>query len=194
MNAYDFDKTIYPGDSATHFWLFCLRRRPLTIVSALRALSPLAAGLAGKKSRGEGKQALYSCLRLIPDVRAEAAAFWDSHIDRIYPWYLARKRDDDLIISASPDFLIGEACRRLGVRHIATDMDLHTGRIRGENCRGEEKVKRFRREYGGETVEEFYSDSLSDRPMMDLAERGYLVKNGAVTRLVEKNAGGGTSK
>ena len=71
-------------------------------------------------------------------------------------------------------------------------MDLHTGRIRGENCRGEEKVRRFRREYGEETVEEFYSDSLSDRPMMDLAERGYLVKNGAVTRLVEKNAGGGT--
>ena len=192
MNAYDFDKTIYPGDSATHFWLFCLRRRPLTLVSALRALSPLAAGLAGKLSLGEVKQALYSCLRLIPDVRAEAAAFWDSHIDRIYPWYLARKRDDDLIISASPDFLIGEACRRLGVRHIATDMDLHTGRIRGENCRGEEKVRRFRREYGEETVEEFYSDSLSDRPMMDLAERGYLVKNGAVTRLVEKNAGGGT--
>ncbi len=194
MNAYDFDKTIYPGDSATHFWLFCLKRRPLTIVSALRALSPLAAGLAGKLSQGEVKQALYSCLRLIPDVRAEAAAFWDSHIGRIYPWYLARKRDDDLIISASPDFLIGEACRRLGVRHIATDMDLHTGRIRGENCRGEEKVRRFRREYGEETVEEFYSDSLSDRPMMDLAERGYLVKNGAVTRLVEKNAGGGTSK
>ena len=194
MNAYDFDKTIYPGDSATHFWLFCLRRRPLTIVSAFRAFPPLAAGLAGKLSRGEVKQALYSCLRLIPDVRAEAAAFWDSHIDRIYPWYLARKRDDDLIISASPDFLIGEACRRLGVRHIATDMDLHTGRIRGENCRGEEKVRRFRREYGEETVEEFYSDSLSDRPMMDLAERGYLVKNGAVTRLVEKNAGGGTSK
>ena len=186
MNAYDFDKTIYPGDSATHFWLFCLKRRPLTIVSALRAFPPLAAGLAGKLSRGEVKQALYSCLRLIPDVRAETAAFWDCHIDRIYPWYLARKRDDDLIISASPDFLIGEACRRLGVRHIATDMDLHTGRIRGENCRGEEKVRRFRREYGEETVEEFYSDSLSDRPMMDLAERGYLVKNGAVMRLVEK--------
>ena len=148
MNAYDFDKTIYPGDSATHFWLFCLRRRPLTIVSALRALSPLAAGLAGKLSRGEVKQALYSCLRLIPDVRAEAAAFWDSHIDRIYPWYLARKRDDDLIISASPDFLIGEACRRLGVRHIATDMDLHTGRIRGENCLPAARRPSYRHRYG----------------------------------------------
>ena len=194
MNAYDFDKTIYPGDSATHFWLFCLRRRPLTILSGFRALAPLSKGLTGRLSRGEVKQTLYSCLRLIPDVRAEAAAFWDRHIDRIYPWYLARRREDDLIISASPDFLIGEACRRLGVRYIATDMDLRTGHILGENCRGEEKVRRFRREYGDAAVEEFYSDSLSDRPMMELAERGYLVKNGAVSRLVEKTAGGSTSE
>ena len=182
MNAYDFDKTIYPGDSATHFWLFCLRRRPLTIVSALRALSPLAAGLAGKLSRGEVKQALYSCLRLIPDVRAEAAAFWDSHIDRIYPWYLARKRDDDLIISASPDFLIGEACRRLGVRHIATDMDLHTGRIRGENCRGEEKVRRFQEQFPDGVIERFYTDSKADLPLMRIAKEAFFVQKQTVIR------------
>ena len=194
MNAYDFDKTIYPGDSATHFWLFCLRRRLGTITSAFRALVPLSKGLTGRLSRGDVKQALYSCLSSVPDARAEAAAFWDTHIDRIYPWYLDRKREDDLIISASPEFLIEEACRRLGVRYIATPLDIRTGRILGENCRGEEKVRRVREEYGEETVEEFYSDSFADRPMMELAERGYLVKNGAVVRLVEKTEGGGTSE
>ena len=122
----------------------------------------------------------------MPDARVEAKAFWDGHIDRIFPWYLARRREDDLVISASPDFLIGEACRRLGIAYIATGMDTRTGRIIGENCRGEEKVRRFREIYGDAPVEEFYSDSLSDRPMMDLAERGYLVKNGAVVRLVGK--------
>ena len=186
MNVYDFDKTIYPGDSATHFWLYCLRRHPGTAGSAVRALGPLSKGLAGRLSRGEVKQALYSCLRFVPDARAEAKAFWDGHIDRIFPWYLARRREDDLVISASPDFLIGEACRRLGIAYIATGMDTRTGRIIGENCRGEEKVRRFREIYGDAPVEEFYSDSLSDRPMMDLAERGYLVKNGAVVRLVGK--------
>ena len=28
MNAYDFDKTIYNGDSTAHFYLFSLRRHP----------------------------------------------------------------------------------------------------------------------------------------------------------------------
>ena len=189
MNAYDFDKTIYPGDSATHFWLWCLRRYPQTLGSALRALGPLSRGLAGRLSRGEVKQALYSCLRWLPDPERECAEFWDAHIERIYSWYLARRREDDLIISASPEFLIAEACRRLGVSYIATPMDVSTGRLRGENCRGGEKVRRYRAIYGETPVEEFYSDSLSDRPMMELAQRGYLVKNGAVVRLVEKEEG-----
>ena len=185
MNAYDFDKTIYPGDSATHFWWYCVRRHPRAVSSALRALGPLSKGLTGRLSRGDVKQALYTCLRYMPDPEKEVKAFWDGHIRRIYPWYLSRRRDDDLIISASPAFLIEEACRRLGVRCLATTMDPATGRIHGENCRGEEKVRRFRTAFGSAAVEEFYSDSLSDRPMMELAERGYLVKNGAVVRRVE---------
>ena len=184
MNAYDFDKTIYPGDSATHFWWYCVRRHPEAVTSALRALGPLSAGLVGRTDRGRIKQALYTCLRYLPDAEKAACDFWDSHIERIYPWYLARRREDDLIISASPDFLIGEACRRLGVRWMATPMDPATGIIRGLNCRGEEKVRRFREAYGNAPVEEFYSDSLSDRPMMELADQGYLVKNGAVVRRV----------
>ncbi len=185
MNAYDVDKTIYPGDSATHFWLYCARRYPGAFTGAFRALGPLSKSLTGRLSRGEVKQALYTCLRYLPDARKAAADFWDGHIDRIYPWYLERRRDDDLIISASPAFLIEEACRRLGVRCMATPMDTATGRILGENCRGEEKVRRFREAFGDTPVEEFYSDSLSDRPMMDLAARGYLVKKGSVVCLVE---------
>ena len=184
MNAYDFDKTIYPGDSATHFWWYVVRRHPAAAASALRALPPLGRALTGRLERGEVKQALYSCLRFLPDPAAEAARFWDEHIGRIYPWYLERRRDDDLIISASPAFLIGEACRRLGVRWMATPMDPADGKLLGTNCRGAEKVRRFHEAFGDASVEEFYSDSLSDRPMMELAERGYLVKKGTVVRQV----------
>ena len=116
---------------------------------------------------------------------ADAARFWDERLDRIYPWYLARRREDDVIVSASPSFLVGEACRRLGIECIATDMDPTTGRIRGENCRREEKVRRFREIYGSAMVGEFYSDSYSDRPMMELAQSAYLMKNGAVAVCVK---------
>ena len=182
MNAYDFDKTIYPADSATHFWRFCVRRHPAAAPLAARAALPALKALTGRLSRGELKQSLYAILARIPDPLAEAEEFWDSHIRLIYPWYLERKRDDDLIISASPDFLISAACRRLGIRSVATGMDPRTGRLTTPNCRGEEKVRRYRELFGDEPVEEFYSDSMSDLPMMELAARGYLVKNGTVLR------------
>ena len=182
MNAYDFDKTIYPVDSATDFWRWLVRRYPAALPRAAAVAVPLAKGLNGRLSRGELKQAMYAVLARVPDPLAEAEAFWDARIGRVYPWYLDRKRPDDLIISASPDFLISAACRRLGVRCIATGMDPKTGRLTTPNCRGEEKVRRYRAAFGDEAIEEFYSDSLSDMPMMELAERGYLVKKGAVLR------------
>lgn len=191
MNAYDFDKTIYPGDSAAHFWRWCVGRHPAAALRAAAVLGPAFRTVMGDMSRGELKQGLFAVLRGIGDPVREAELFWDRHIDRIYPWYLARRRDDDLIISASPDFLIAEACRRLGIAHMATDMDPATGRLRGPNCWGGEKVRRFKAVYGDTPVDEFYSDSLSDLPMMALAARGYLVKNGAVVRLVDPAAPGG---
>ena len=191
MNAYDFDKTIYPGDSAAHFWRWCVRRHPAAILRASAALGPALRAAGGDLSRGELKQGLFAVLRGIDDPVREAELFWDEHIDRIFPWYLARKRPDDLIVSASPDFLIGEACRRLEIAHIATGMDPSTGRLTTTNCWGEEKVRRYRAVYGDELIEEFYSDSLSDLPMMALSARGYLVKNGAVVRRVDPAAPGG---
>lgn len=185
MNVYDFDKTIYNGDSATHFWWFCAVRHPRTFLTLFGAAAPAAKALTGNLSRGELKHKLYRFLRHIDDPQHETELFWDAHLSGIFPWYLDRKRDDDLIISASPDFLIAEACRRLGVAHLATPMDIRTGVLLGENCRGAEKVRRFREAYGDAHVEEFYSDALSDLPMMQVADRGYLVRNGAVLRQVE---------
>ena len=65
---------------------------------------------------------------------------------------------------------------------MATGMDPRTGILTTPNCRGKEKVRRYRELFGDEPVEKFYSDSLSDLPMMELAERGFLVKKGAVIR------------
>lgn len=191
MNAYDFDKTIYPGDSATHFWRWCIAKHPAAILRAAAALGPAIRAARGDLSRGDLKQGLFAVLGGIDDPIREAELFWDEHIGRIFPWYLARKRPDDLIVSASPDFLIGEACRRLGVAHIATGMDPATGCLTTPNCWGEEKVRRYREIYGDTPIEEFCSDSLSDLPMMALSARGYLVKNGAVVRQVDPAAPGG---
>ena len=59
-------------------------------------------------------------------------------------------------------------------------MDKHTGEYRGPNCHGEEKVRRYQALYGQEGFE-FYSDSLSDAPMAQLACRAWMVRGDALS-------------
>ena len=179
MNVYDFDKTLYPEDSTLCFYRYCAARYPRSLL-ALPGSVPAAAGyLLGRRSRQELKESLFRFLRAVPSPEEAAEEFWDREIGKIRSWYGPRRRPDDLVISASPAFLIEAACRRLDIACLASPVDPVTGRFQGPNCRGEEKLRRFRRQFGGAAVEEFYSDSLSDVPMAAVAERAFLVdKNG----------------
>lgn len=177
MNTYDFDKTIFYPDSSFCFYRYCLRSFPSavlpTVPRSLRLAVRYGKGKIGAKAL---KEQLFSFLSAIPDVDAAVAGFWRENEKRIGAWYLAQKKPDDLILSASPRFLLQPVCDRLGVELIATEMDRHSGKISGENCHDREKVRRFYlRDPKGHT-EAFYSDSLSDSPMAEIADRAFLVK------------------
>ncbi len=179
MNVYDFDQTIYFPDSSYDFFRYCLKRFPSAVLPVLPAGIALAlAYRRGRVGAKELKQQLFSFLSRLDDTDRIVADFWSSHRRKLQSWYLKQKRDDDLIISASPEFLLLPVARELGVRLIATRMDRATGQITGENCHDEEKVKRFFASYPDGKINSFYSDSLSDRPLAALAERAFLVKNG----------------
>ncbi len=177
MNVYDFDKTIFYPDSSASFFRFCLRRYPAAVLATLPRSIALAFGYAaGRVPTKALKQQLFSFLARIPDVDEAVAAFWQENETRLGEWYLRQRRDDDLIISASPEFLLAPVCARLRVRLIATQMDRHSGRIDGENCHDSEKVRRFYALYPGQRPEAFYSDSLSDSPMAEISETAFLVR------------------
>ena len=59
---------------------------------------------------------------------------------------------------------------------MASPVDMHTGIYSGENCHGEEKVRRYRAVFGEAPINEFYSDSTSDTPLAKLAAKAFLVK------------------
>ena len=187
MNCYDFDQTIFNPDSSYCFVMFCLRHYPRAVLHALPGSS--AAGLAHLLGRADTKalkEKVFDFLPRLDDVSRVVGEFWEAYRGNVAPWYLAQKREDDLIISASPDFLLRPMAEELGVRLIATPMDPVTGKILGQNCHDEEKVRRFRAEYPGEKVACFYSDSLSDTPMARIAERAFLVKKGEHSPWPEK--------
>ena len=184
MNGYDFDDTIYRGNSTRRFYFFCMLRLPyLVIMVPVILIAGLLRGLR-ILSKNKFLHMLEWYIALVPNAERFAVKFWDKNIARIKPWYLAQKRDDDIVISASPNFIIAEACRRLGVQHIATDLDTHA-RLRGKHCYGAEKVVKYQAVFGDTPLATYYSDSLSDAPMFRFAEKGYFVDGNNVLLLYE---------
>ena len=178
MNTYDFDKTIFYPDSSYCFYLYCLRHYPGAMVKTLpRSVVSGLRYAAGKGNAKALKEQLFSFLPNLPDVDGAVKDFWDENRQRLAKWYLRQKRGDDVIISASPEFLLKPICARLGIRHlIASRVDSRTGRYQGKNCHGAEKVVRLKQELGYDHCTAFYSDSYSDTPLAEIADRAYLVK------------------
>ncbi len=180
MNVYDFDKTIYAGDSTAHFYLFSLRRHPSIIKyspSLLKAV--LKFYLFKKGTKTDMKEIMFRFLLKI-NPEKDIKDFWDTHEKNIKGWYLEQKKDDDIIISASPEFLLKPICERLKIKNLtASRVDVHTGKYSGINCHGKEKVRLFYELYGGE-IDEFYSDSHSDDPLAEISKKAFIVKGNRI--------------
>ena len=96
---------------------------------------------------------------------------------KIKPFYKNQQQKDDVIISASPEFLLAPICKTLKINYLmASVVDEHTGKYSGINCHGKEKVRRYREMFGDTKIHEFYSDSYSDTPLAKISEKAFIVK------------------
>ncbi len=184
MNVYDFDKTIYDGDSTFDFYMFCLRKHADIILLVPSLIFAFAKFYIFKKgTKTEFKQTMYRFLTKC-DAHKEARLFWKKNVDKIKIFYLGQHEDDDVIISASPEFLLKPVCDALNIRYlISSKVDPSSGEYDGINCHGEEKVRRFYEIFGENTViDEFYSDSKSDTPLAKLARSAFTVNKNDITK------------
>ena len=175
INVYDFDNTIYRGDSSVDFFRHCAAKYPRAYLCAISAAPWFLAMLLGFADKTRVKQRFYRYLRHVPDVADEVERFWLTHDKNLKDWYFAQKREDDLIISASPEFLLVPLMKRLNLTLIASRVVAETGVYEGLNCHGEEKVRRMRELYPEVQIDQFYSDSKSDTPLARLAKEAILV-------------------
>lgn len=176
MNVYDFDKTIYDGDSSVHFYFYNLKKDLRLVRYIPRQLNAMIRYKLKKITKTELKTIVYTYFASIPNMSQRVNSFWEKHEKNIQIWYLKQRREDDVIISASPTFLLKPICDKLNVDLIASIVDEKTGKNHRENCYGEEKPIRFKEQYNLSDIEEFYSDSLSDTPMAIHAKKAFLVK------------------
>ena len=177
MNVYDFDKTIYHGDSTAHFYLYCLKTQPSTWkwlpYQGLCAI-PFALGIMEKTAF---KQRFYKFFRSVKNIDKTVEEFWNIHKYNIKEFYYETQRENDVIISASPYFLLEPIIKELGIKYLmASNVDRFTGKYNGINCHGKEKVRRFYEVFPDGVIEDFYSDSLSDSPLAEISEKAYMVK------------------
>ena len=181
MNVYDFDGTIFPKDCSIGFCFWCMKRHPkLWFTFFPKAIKNLILRKTGKMPEYLMQRRFFGYLTMINDFDVQIERYWDKNEKKIASWYLAQKKPDDLIISASPKCIVEPIARRLGVNCVATDFDREFGVFLDNMMYAKEKAK-YIIDHGFPVIENFYSDSLADTPLALCAEKAHLVKNKART-------------
>ena len=183
LNIYDFDGTIYDGDSSADFFMFCLKRK----ISIIKYLFPFLAYAilykSGIKNKTQMKEKFFKFVSSFQNIDDLVFEFWKINSSKIKKFYLNQDHENDVIISASPYFLLKPICDKLQVKDlIASDVNKETGKFNSCNCHGEEKIKRFKEKYKKANILNAYSDKLSDKPILEAAKCGYLVKKDKIKK------------
>lgn len=188
MNAYDFDDTIYDGQCTIDFFIDYIKKNP-KLMKLLPSILKTVVLYKRQKIVIEEFEEKYSELikeyftKNDVDLSDYVIDFWDQRMDKIKGFYKEIQQHNDLIITASPYFLMEEICQRLGINFlIASDFDSNTGEIR-RACFREEKLVLFNEQYPDQEIDSFYTDSLNDKFLFPISKKVFLVDGEAVKRI-----------
>lgn len=187
MNVYDFDNTIYNGESVVDFFLYFLKR-DLSLLTYIPKVIKALVDYKAQKITIDEAMSEYGVIveeycRKTGNLEEHIRNFWDRNINKIKPFYFDLRKDDDFILSASFDVVLAEMGRRVGIKNIvSSETDLANSKILNL-CFRENKVKAFKEKYPDAVIDNFYTDSLNDQPIIDLAKNAYLVKGNKITEI-----------
>ena len=195
LSVYDFDKTIYNGETLNDFYRFYLIKKPWKIYTVFFQLWYFLLYVLKIISLEKLKE---NFLRFLNgentgELKKLIREFWEKKESKINPWVkdeiLKNKKETEILvaISASPTFLIIDRLRLMGFDVvIGTDFLFESTKfhshITSKNCKNYEKVKRLDKWAEDNNIQydivNFYSDSIADKPLFDLAEHKYWIKKG----------------
>ena len=187
MNAFDFDNTLYHGESAVDFAVFMIRSNPKIILWMPKIfwnLLKYKLCLVNKDNmEAQIDRFMQSCLPdqevLSPLVRR----FWKRYCHKLNLGMISKITPDDVIITAGPYFLLCPIQMLLGTSHlICSEVDLVRKKVICLNF-SDRKVRRYREAFGNRRIDAFFTDSYNDQAMMDISEKVFLVKKGSDRRI-----------
>jgi phosphatidylglycerophosphatase C len=192
LAVFDLDGTITRHDTLIQYVMGYLKSRPWRLFGFLLAVPVVLRYLLGLADRGALKGAVMHWT-LGGSSRSDLDAWTAQFVPRLlHRGVFARameqiaehKRNGDTLVlmSASPDLYVPAIARQLGFNDVTCtgvrwNGDRFDGRLTTENCRGQEKVRRFgdlRARYKGLPTAA-YGNTDSDVDHLALADRGVLV-------------------
>lgn len=175
MNVYDFDETLFTGDSEDRFFEFMFAKKGFRHYKInFKFFDLLNKMHLMKKTRSREHQ--YAFLKKIDNLDATLKEYWNEVEKYMKPWYADVKRDDDIIASGTPRFLLEPIMKKLGLTNlVATEMDPRTGKIDGDFAVGEFKIVNFKAQFPLDCIDKFYSDAYSDHYLAEHAKEAYVV-------------------
>ena len=195
LSVYDFDKTIYNGETLNDFYRFYLIKKPWKIYTVIFQLWYFLLYVLKIINLEKLKE---NFLRFLNgentgELKKLIREFWKKKESKINLWVkdeiLKNKKETEILvaISASPTFLIIDRLRLMGFDVvIGTDFLFESTKfhshITSKNCKNYEEVKRLDKWAEDNNIQydivNFYSDSIADKPLFDLAEHKYWIKKG----------------
>ena len=179
MKVFDFDNTIYDGESLVDFFCFCIRKKKSLIFKIPAVLSAAIPYKMNKLSIDDLYEKASKLTSVIiknkDDINGYVEEFWQKNKKKLKQNMLDKISEEDVIITASPDILINGISSELKTKNIISSiLNVNTGKFEFI-CFRENKVTIFKEKYKDTIIDECYTDSLSDLPLMKLAKRAYLV-------------------
>ena len=187
VNVYDFDNTIYDGETLIDYIMYYIKHDPKIWKYVPKLLFIAFKDACHLFTVEEAIKAYASFLEgyyiKLEDPAENIVDFWNKNEKKIKPWYAEVQKDSDIIVSGTLDFILEEIANRIGFKnYVGSSIDENTGKFR-RLCFLDNKVKYFKELFPDAEIENFYTDSMNDKPMMDISKHVYLVKKDTFTKI-----------
>ena len=187
MQVFDFDNTIYHGESTFDFAMFIIKRKKSLLKCApgitLLLIKYKRCKMNALEFQTELEKFTGPFLQNKEFIKKSVQDFWQKNRKKLDQNIIKKIKKNDAILTWSPSFLIKEKENDLNTKNIvATEIDIDEGKIHFLNF-GKNKVKIFQEKFPKKKIQTVYTDSYNDKALMDVAKNVYLVKKGKCTKI-----------
>ncbi|MGL4367948.1 MAG: HAD family hydrolase [Brevinemataceae bacterium] len=202
LAVYDFDRTVFNGDTGIEVLKYLLKHYPKTRKAIPKMILSIVRYFLRLDSQLTLKENTYDLIKYFTKTEWKEfiETFWMTHSKNLFPQVVTQIELDQkegltaCIISASPEIMLFPIIHKLkvsfliGTRFQSTS-NFMSSKIIGLNCKNYEKVSRLeefmKQHYPDQaySIEKMYSDSLHDLPLFEIAKQQITVNADGSMRL-----------